>query len=185
MPRSGIIHRLDKDTSGVMLIARNLSSHNYLTQQLQEQKFEKIYHTLVSGIVKDNFSIDQPIGRHFVNRKKMSVSSKGKSSLSIIKPIRVFDKCTHVQVKIITGRTHQIRVHMSYINNPIIGDKLYGYKKNIFLKSPKVMNIIEPLFGQYLHAYSLSFFDLKTKENKLYIAKYPSEYKKLLEILAD
>ena len=181
VPRTGIIHRLDKDTSGILVVSRNLSSHNYLNQQLQDQKFDKLYHALVCGSVAEQLRISEPIGRHPVNRKKMSVKLNGRSALSIIKPLKSYDYASHIEIKIITGRTHQIRVHMSHINKPVIGDKLYGYNKNIFQKKPYIREAIDQNFGQYLHAYSLSFSDPATKKIRQYKADYPEKYNYLLK----
>ena len=185
IPRTGIIHRLDKDTSGILVISKNLKSHNYLSKQLQEHKFKKIYHALVCGTFDKSMRIDEPIGRHPVNRKKMAVSPNGKPACSIIKPLKIFEKISHLQVQIITGRTHQIRVHLSHKNFPLIGDPLYGYKKNSFSKSPKINESIVADFGQYLHAYSLSFNDPQSNKMREYRAKYPEEYQILLDTLND
>ena len=185
VPRTGIIHRLDKDTSGVLVVARNLKSHNYLNTQLQNQKFEKIYHALISGIHDKELIIKEPISRHPVNRKKMFVSRKGKQAVSIIKPLSIFQKSTHVEIKIVTGRTHQIRVHAAFINRPVIGDKLYGFRKNIFSNNTSVLNSIDISFGQYLHAYSLSFCDPCTKKVRKFIANYPREYQLLIDRMRD
>ena len=185
VPRTGIIHRLDKDTSGILVVSKNLKSHNYLSKQLQEQRFKKIYHALVCGICDKSIKIVEPIARHHVNRKKMSVSSKGKSACSIVKPLNVFEKVSHLQVQIVTGRTHQIRVHLSHRNFPLVGDSLYGFKKNNFSKFPKIFDSIVEDFGQYLHAYSLSFNDPKSKKMREYRAKYPKEYQRLLDTLSD
>ena len=122
VPRTGIIHRLDKDTSGVLVVARNLIAHNYLSTQLQEHKFEKTYHAIISRALDKSTTIEENIGRHPINRKKMAVISNGKHAKSIVKPITNLVNSSHVEIKIITGRTHQIRVHMSYLNHPIIGD---------------------------------------------------------------
>ncbi len=183
IPRTGIIHRLDKDTSGIIVIARNLSSHNYLSKQLQSRKFEKIYHAFISGNLSQELSIEQPISRHPVNRKKMAISHNGKQAVSIIKPLQIFQKATHVEIKIITGRTHQIRVHAAHIKKPVIGDQLYGFRKNIFSKLPVILSCIDSSFGQYLHAYSLTFTDPVSKQKKKYIANYPKEYQLLLDTM--
>ncbi len=183
VPRTGIIHRLDKDTSGILVISRNLAAHNNLNKQIQTNKFTKIYHALVTGSIQDSFNIEKPIGRHPMNRKKMTVSDRGKHALSLIKPLNSFQRASHVQVQIITGRTHQIRVHLSHVNNPVIGDKLYGFKKNFFIKMPNVYESIDSEFSQYLHSYSLSFYDPKTNKRKNYTSKYPKAYSELLDQL--
>ena len=181
VPRTGIIHRLDKDTSGVLVVAKNLTAHNYLSTQLQKHKFEKTYHAIISRVLDKSTIIEENIGRHPINRKKMAVTSNGKYAKSIIKPITHLVNSSHVEIKIITGRTHQIRVHMSYLNHPIIGDKLYGYRKNIFNKYPDLIKHIDPTFGQYLHAYSLSFRDNVSGRMKSFNADYPAQYNSLLE----
>ena len=111
----------------------------------------------------------------------MAVTSNGKHAKSIVKPITNLVNSSHVEIKIITGRTHQIRVHMSFLNHPIIGDKLYGYRKNIFNKYPDLLEHIDPTFGQYLHAYSLSFRDNISGRMKSFNADYPTQYNSLLE----
>tara|TARA_B100000900_G_scaffold92264_1_gene75587 strand:- start:1410 stop:2366 length:957 start_codon:yes stop_codon:yes gene_type:complete len=183
VPRTGIIHRLDKDTSGILVIARNLSSHNNLNRQLQNNKFDKTYHALIVGNIQTPFNIEEPIGRHPVNRKKMTVTNTGKYALSKIKLLDDFEKASHIQVQIITGRTHQIRAHLSHINRPVIGDKLYGFKKNIFNSLSNIYNSIDKDFSQYLHSYSLSFYDPKTNNKKIYKATYPDKYLLLLNEL--
>jgi len=184
VPRTGIIHRLDKDTSGLLVVCRNLASHNYLSKQLQEKKFTKIYHALVTRCIDKPIVIEEPIGRHPVNRKKMSIHINGRHAISKIKPLTMFKKTTHVEVELITGRTHQIRVHLSYLNNPVIGDSMYGFKKTFFTKDLTIAETIDPLFSQYLHAYSLSFRDPSSNELKKYTAEYPEEYSLLLNQLA-
>ena len=183
VPRTGIIHRLDKHTSGILVIARSLTSHNKLSTQLQENKFTKIYHALIPGNIECSFDIDQPIGRHSINRKKMTVTDRGKNALSKIKLLDNFKLASHIQIQIITGRTHQIRVHLSHINKPVIGDKLYGFKKNIFNRAQNIYKSIDNDFLQYLHAYSLVFCDPETGEKKEYIATYPDKYSELLNEL--
>jgi 23S rRNA pseudouridine1911/1915/1917 synthase len=183
VPRTGIIHRLDKNTSGLLVICRNLYSHNILSKQLQNRKFIKLYHSLVTRIINKPITIEEPIARHAVNRKKMSVKSNGRYALSKIKPLSIFKNASHVEIELITGRTHQIRVHLSFIKNPVIGDIVYGFKNNIFKKYPKIFDKINKSFAQYLHAYSLTFSDPKTNKIKTYTAPYPKEYTILLEEL--
>jgi 23S rRNA pseudouridine1911/1915/1917 synthase len=127
--------------------------------------------------------VEEPIGRHPVNRKKMSIHINGRHAISKIKPLTMFKKTTHVEVELITGRTHQIRVHLSHLNNPVIGDSMYGFKKTFFTKDLAIAETIDPLFFQYLHAYSLSFRDPSSNELKKYTAEYPKEYSLLLNQL--
>ena len=157
IPRAGIIHRLDKQTSGLLIIARTLSSHNDLTKQILNRLIIKKYNAIVSGTVKNINIINEKIGRHKVNRKKMSVTESGKESISKIKVLRRFEKASSLEVELVTGRTHQIRVHLSHIGHPIIGDKLYGFKKSIFSKSPDIQSLIELNTDNALHASSLQF----------------------------
>ena len=180
VPRTGIIHRLDKNTSGLLVITRNISSHYNLANQLQKNRFTKIYHALISGNIQKSFNIEEPIGRHPINRKKMIVTDRGKHALSRIRPLDNYQNASHIQVQIVTGRTHQIRVHMAHINKPVIGDKLYGFKKSNFNRVSGIYNSIDSEFSQYLHSYSLSFHDPKNNKEKKYIAPYPKSYSLLL-----
>ena len=125
IPRAGIIHRLDKQTSGLLIIAKTLQSHNNLTKQIQDRKVIKKYHTLVSGIISNVSKIDEKIGRHKINRKKMSVTENGKESISKIKVLRRFEKASSLEVELVTGRTHQIRVHLSHIGQYVIDELLF------------------------------------------------------------
>ena len=138
VPRAGIIHRLDKQTSGLLIIARSLQSHNSLTKQIQNRSITKKYLTITSGILKNIKLIDEKIGRHKINRKKMAVTFSGKESISRLKILRRFDKASLIEVELVTGRTHQIRVHLSFIGHPVLGDKLYGFRKSIFSKNYRV-----------------------------------------------
>ena len=158
VPRTGIIHRLDKDTSGILVVSKNLKSHNHLSKQLQEHKFKKIYHALVYGTFDKSMRIDEPIARHPVNRKKMSVSSYGKLASSIVEPLKINEKISHLQIQIITGRTHQIRVHLSNMGKNILGDKKYKKKfKKLINIDPSLEKLINELNRQFLHAKSLGF----------------------------
>ena len=113
----------------------------------------------------------------------MAVRSNGRHALSRIRPLSVYKNVSHIEIELITGRTHQIRVHLSFIKHPVIGDYVYGFKNSVFNKYQNIMNRIDKSFAQYLHAYSLSFIDPKTKKIKTYTAPYPKEYRILLEEL--
>ena len=147
--RHGIVHRLDKNTSGAIIVAKNDKAHIKLSEQLKNHEIEKTYIALVRGIVKENnATINMPIGRSKNDRKKMAVDAKGKNAITHFKVIERFfeNNCTLLEIKIETGRTHQIRVHLSYIGYPIIGDDVYSNGKNKW-----------DISGQCLHAKSLKF----------------------------
>lgn len=125
--RAGIIHRLDKDTSGIMIVGKNADIVSAIQEQFKNRTIKKIYHAIVIGVLRENFyEINLPIGRHSVYRKKMTVREDGKKALSYIKVLNRFKKYTLIEVNIKTGRTHQIRVHCSYKGFPVAGDKIYS-----------------------------------------------------------
>ena len=165
IPRAGIIHRLDKNTSGLLIIAKNLKSHNELTKQIQLRKIIKKYDALVTGIISSNVVINEKIGRHKINRKKMTICDNGKESISKITVKENYIKSSYLEVELITGRTHQIRVHLSYLGHPIIGDKLYGFKKNIFNSDKDFYKYLEVYNSHALHAKYLCFKHPTSKEN--------------------
>ena len=156
--RPGIVHRLDKDTSGLLIIAKNDKAHVKMSEQIKNHEVKKTYIALVRGVIKENeATIDMPIGRSTSDRKKMAVNKEGKNAITHIKVLKRYDKYTLLQVNIETGRTHQIRVHLSYIGYPIIGDTTYSNGKNKF-----------GVVGQCLHAKSLEFkHPITGKEMKL------------------
>ena len=163
--RPGIVHRLDKDTSGLLIIAKNDLAHNNMSKQIQDRKVTKKYIALVRGNVgDDSATIDMPIARSTKDRKKMAVDPKGKNAITHFKVSERFGKYTLLEIKIDTGRTHQIRVHMSYIGHPVVGDMVYSNGKNEF-----------KVEGQMLHAKSLEF-DHPITGKKLYLEAPIPEY---------
>lgn len=175
--RPGIVHRLDKDTSGVIVVAKNDKAHINLSEQIKNHKVEKTYLALVKGFVKENeATINMPIGRSTSNRKKMAVTKSGKQAITHFKVIKRYK--THKQdyalleVKIETGRTHQIRVHLSQIGYPIVGDSTYSNGKNEW-----------GIEGQCLHAKSLKFKHPITGKEMYIEAKLPQYYEELLRKL--
>ena len=157
--RPGIVHRLDKDTSGVLVVAKNNKAHKELSEALKNHKVKKVYVALVNGVINENSgTIDLPIGRHPANRKKMAVNiGNGKEAVTSFKVIERFADATYMELMIKTGRTHQIRVHLSYIGHPVIGDKIYGGKnisRNYEIAGhalhAKVLGLIHPITGNYM-----------------------------------
>ena len=173
--RPGIVHRLDKDTSGILIVAKNDKAHINLSQQIKEHKVKKTYIALVKGIVKENnATINMPIGRSEKDRKKMAVTKKGKEAITHFKVLKRYDKYTLLEINIETGRTHQIRVHLSQIGYPIVGDEVYSKGKNEW-----------NIKGQCLHAKSLDFKHPVTNENMHLEAKIPQYFEKILEELKE
>ena len=171
--RPGIVHRLDKDTSGVLIVAKNDKAHINMSEQIKEHEVEKTYIALVRGIVKENeASINMPIGRSEKDRKKMAVKKNGKSAITHFKVLERFTKhnCTLLEIKIETGRTHQIRVHLSHIGYPVIGDEVYSSGKNEW-----------NVKGQCLHAKSLKFKHPITNKEMFLEAKIPDYLKNIIE----
>ena len=171
--RPGIVHRLDKDTSGLLIVAKNDKAHVKMSEQIKNHEVKKTYIALVRGVVKENeATIDMPIGRSTSDRKKMSVIKTGKNAVTHIKVLKRYDKYTLLEINIETGRTHQIRVHLSYIGYPIIGDYIYSNGKNEF-----------GVIGQCLHAKSLEFKHPITGEQMKLDAPIPDYFEKILEKL--
>lgn len=167
--RPGIVHRLDKETSGILVVAKNDTSHVHLSKQLQERSMTKKYWTLVHGVIPHEYgTIDAPIGRDPKSRQQFTVTNTGKEAVSHFKVLERFDDYSLVEVSIETGRTHQIRVHLKYINFPVTGDKTYGPGKT--LKGD----------GQFLHARSLSFVHPSTQKEMTFEASVPEIFEKTL-----
>ena len=152
--RAGIIHRLDKDTSGIMIVGKNADIVSAIQEQFKNRTIKKIYHAIVIGVLRENFyEINLPIGRHSVYRKKMTVREDGKKALSYIKVLNRFKKHTLIEVNIKTGRTHQIRVHCSYKGFPVAGDKIYSKSYSNYSNLMLIANQIEfthPITGEII-----------------------------------
>ena len=171
--RPGIVHRLDKDTSGIIIVAKNDKAHINLSEQIKEHKVRKTYIALVRGIVKENeATINMPIGRSEKDRKKMAVTKKGKEAITHFKVLQRYDKYTLLQVNIETGRTHQIRVHLSQIGYPVVGDEVYSNGKNEW-----------NVKGQCLHAKSLEFTHPNTGKAMFLEAGLPEYFQDILKDL--
>jgi len=171
--RPGIVHRIDKDTSGIIIIAKNDNAHINISRQIQDRKVKKTYLALVRGNIKENeATINMPIGRSSKDRTKMAVSKKGKEAITHFKVLKRYKEYTYLEIKIETGRTHQIRVHMSEIGFPVVGDFVYSNGKNPF-----------GIIGQALHAYKLEFMH-PSKNIKMELkAEVPKYFKDTLSKL--
>ncbi len=171
--RPGIVHRIDKDTSGLLIVAKNDKAHIEMSNQIKNHEVKKIYIALVRGIVgEDEATIDMPIGRSTKDRKKMAVVKNGKEAVTHFKVLKRYDKYTLLEIKIDTGRTHQIRVHMAEIGHPVVGDMVYSNGKNDF-----------GVEGQMLHAKSLDFRHPITGKQMHLEAELPEYFKNIIEKL--
>ena len=170
--RPGIVHRIDKDTSGLLIVAKNDFAHNILAEQIKEHSFTRKYQAVVVGNVKDDTgTINAPIGRHQTDRKKMAVTLKNsRNAVTHYKVIARYNGYTHVELILETGRTHQIRVHMAYIGHPVAGDPVYSGKK-----------YLTKLNGQCLHAYYISFTHPRTNEILAFSAPLPEYFTDFLK----
>ena len=171
--RPGIVHRIDKDTSGLLIICKNDFSHGKIAAQLKEHSANRIYHAIVHGVLKDDEgTIDTYIERNPLDRKKMCVSNTGKRAITHYKVLERFKDYTYIELKLETGRTHQIRVHMSHIGHPLMGDPVYMPRK-------------EPIHcaGQMLHAKSIGFVSPSKNEYIEFDSDLPDHFKKALEYL--
>lgn len=172
--RPGILHRIDKDTSGLLLVAKNDVAHQHLATQIKEHSLTRAYQALVHGRFKtEKGEINLPIGRHPQNRKKMAVTYRNsREAVTRFHVLESLGAYTLVECALKTGRTHQIRVHMSHLGHPVVGDPVYGVKKERF-----------PTNGQLLHAYKVGFVHPRSGEYLEFESPLPEHYKKILEII--
>ena len=174
--RPGIVHRLDKDTSGLMVVAKNDAAHQALSKQFADRSLSRTYHALVWGVPTPHTgSIDAPVGRSQRDRKKMAVTSKGRTALTHYQVIEDFGRVSLVECKLATGRTHQIRVHMAHIKHPVVGDPTYGKSRakkgeEALLKFPR----------QALHAVKIHFVHPRTCKIRKFTSKLPKDMQKLI-----
>lgn len=172
--RPGIVHRIDRDTSGLIIAAKNDAAHQALAAQLQDHTLARVYRCIVVGNLReDSGTVDAPIGRHPVDRKKMAVVAGGRSAVTHWRVLERLRGCTYVECRLETGRTHQIRVHMAYLGHPILGDTVYGAKK-----------AVPGLQGQCLHAVGLRFLHPRTGEPVELSCGLPAEFEAQLKKLA-
>jgi 23S rRNA pseudouridine1911/1915/1917 synthase len=184
LPRAGIIHRLDKDTSGLLVVAKTASALTDLSAQLKNRTIKRIYQAILFGILTSGGSVDEPIARHPLQRKRMAVMDTGRPSITHYRVMEKYRNHTRVKVKLETGRTHQIRVHMAHIQHPILGDPVYGGR----LQLPKgatapLVDILRRFKHQALHAYELGLIHPVTGVAMTWRAPLPADLLELIEIL--
>jgi len=182
--RIGIVHRLDKQTSGLIVVAKDVDTHEALNEQFRERQVFKQYLALVHGEIDENTgTIDAPIAREKHNRTKMSVRGHGRHALSLWKVKKRFEKFTLVAVEIKTGRTHQIRVHLAHIKHPVVGDETYNSGRDKTVKDVKIRQSIKELDRFFLHAEKLSFTHPVTHEKMNFVVELPKELSAFLDKL--
>lgn len=185
VPRAGIVHRIDKGTTGLLMIAKNLQAHNSLVNQLQKRSVLREYQAISMGIMTAGGTIDEPIGRHPVNRKRQAVIASGKHAVTHYRVAHRYRAHTHINCKLETGRTHQIRVHMAHARYPLLGDPVYGGR----IRLPKgatetTKTALQGFKRQALHAGSLGFVHPATQQAVLWQVDMPEDMLAMLAVLA-
>ena len=174
--RPGIVHRIDKDTSGLLVVAKNDGAHESLAAQIASHRFERKYHAIVGGRLREDAGvIDRPIGRHPVDRKRMAVVADGRCAVTHYRVLEYLKGATYTELQLETGRTHQIRVHMASLGHPLLGDEVYGGGK-----TKEEQRLREVLCGQCLHAKSISFQHPKTGELMHFESDLPQWFQTVL-----
>lgn len=184
LPRAGIIHRLDKDTTGLMLIAKTLTAYHALTHDLAERLVQRVYTAIVDGQLTHGQTIDKPIGRHRTNRQKMAICPTGKSAVSHVRLLARLQGYTLVEVSLETGRTHQIRVHMQSLGHPLLGDVTYGKHRGYQKLQPDMATRVLCFQRQALHATRLSFTHPITKDLITKTCPLPDDMQNLIDLLS-
>ncbi|BES69992.1 23S rRNA pseudouridine(1911/1915/1917) synthase RluD [Marinobacter nanhaiticus D15-8W] len=184
LPRAGIVHRLDKDTSGIMVVARSLVAHTSLVDQLQTRTMGREYDAVIVGTITGGGIVDQPIGRHPNQRKKMAVVRDGKPAVTHYRLVERFPAHTLVRCKLESGRTHQIRVHMSHIRHPLVGDPVYGGRMRLPQGcTPELKEALRKFQRQALHARQLTLVHPETDEEMTWEVPLPQDIQELLAAL--
>ena len=184
IPRAGIVHRLDKDTTGLMVVARNLSSHKYLVDQIQKHEVVREYQAVVYGVMTGGGMVDLPIGRHPRDRIKMAVRENGREAITHYRLLKRFREHSHIKVQLETGRTHQIRVHMSHLHHPIVGDPVYAGRHRVPAGAQQeLLDYLQAFKRQALHAWRLSFVHPESGEDVTFEAPLPDDMQQLISLL--
>jgi 23S rRNA pseudouridine1911/1915/1917 synthase len=185
LPRAGIVHRLDKDTSGLMVVARTLKAHTALTAMIEAREVDRHYEAICAGVMTAGGTVDAPIDRHPTDRIRMAVRGDGRDAVTHYRVIKRYRGHTHVRVKLETGRTHQIRVHLAHIKHPIVGDSVYGGR--LLLPkgaTPELIAALRSFPRQALHAAQLEFDHPVTGKRIDCVAPLPEDMQSLLKVLA-
>ena len=186
LPRAGIVHRLDKDTTGVMVVARSLRAHRSLVEQLQTREMSRVYRAIVTGEMVAGGQVDAPIGRHPVDRKRMAVVASGRPAISRYRVVERFHGLTHIEVSLETGRTHQIRVHMAHIGHILVGDPVYGRAaRRRRGMSDALAEVLRAFPRQALHAARIELVHPASRESVRYEAPLPEDFLALLAALRE
>jgi len=182
VPRAGIVHRLDKDTTGLMVVAKTIPAQTHLVDQLQRREMSREYEAVALGTMVAGGIVDAPIGRHATKRTHMAVREMGKPAVTHFRVIEKFRAYTHLRLKLETGRTHQIRVHMAHIKHPLLGDQVYGGRPRLPKgASEEFIAALRGFQRQALHAAQLSLFDPETEEWMTWKAPLPQDMQDLLK----
>lgn len=186
LPRAGIVHRLDKDTTGLMVVSKNLDAYYHLVNQLSDHSMGRIYHAIASGSMISGQTVDVPIGRHKNDRKKMSAQAIGKPAITHYRILNHYRGHTLIECQLETGRTHQIRVHMGFIHHPLFGDSTYGWRLKL---PPKIdLELAEELRQfkrQALHAKKLELIHPNTQKRMVFECEYPADFAKIINVFEE
>ncbi|MEE9356328.1 MAG: 23S rRNA pseudouridine(1911/1915/1917) synthase RluD [Methylococcaceae bacterium] len=184
LPRAGIVHRIDKDTSGLLMIAKTLQAHHSLVEQLQARTIDREYLAVTQKRMTAGGTIDEPIGRHPVDRKRYAVTTHGKTAVTHYRVVERYNQFTMIRVKLETGRTHQIRVHMAHVRYPLLGDPVYGGRFKLPSNCPQQLEVILRQFKrQALHAGKLGIIHPTTGEYCPWEAPLPEDMQQLVDAL--
>lgn len=183
VPRAGIVHRIDKETTGLLVVAKTLKAHHSLVKQLQKKTVFREYEAIVGGVMTGGSTVDQPIGRHPSQRTRMAVVSDGKAAVTHYRVIERFRSHTHIKVQLETGRTHQIRVHMAHLRYPILGDPLYSRLRLPKGASKALLKALREFPRQALHAKTLGLIHPETGEEMKWSTELPEDMAGMLNLL--
>ncbi len=186
IPRAGLIHRIDKDTTGLLLVAKTLPAHTALVRQLADRAIAREYLAVCTGVLTGGGTIDEPLGRHPVDRKRMSVRQDGRPAVTHYTVVERFRAHTFIKVRLETGRTHQIRVHFAWRRNPLVGDPVYGGRLAMPAgASPELVETLRNFRRQALHAARLAFTHPRSRETIACEAPLPADFEALLAALRE